>query len=285
MSINSLTGNPKIIDELVLYIQEHLTTTGITTLQNDDNNLDIAVVGGSAIVNFKNNIEVTGDITTDEVLTTTVYNPSDILVEVTNQAGFNVGSEITLSTEPNKYVVLNAQGNLNLDGCLLKLDNMTNPFSSTGTNGQLLATTGNNTFQWVSSTFDGYLRNIISQQSGQLSPQSVVPTLNVVSNYNATGFSVGKQSIIRGGFTFNSTNTSNQIIIKLYINGNVSQQLFTQVNQPEYSFSVFRGFTFVFNNVSESQTISITVENVVQNTVLFNSTTNDYYSFNIQEIH
>lgn len=144
----------------------------------------------------------------------------------------------------------------------LQLTSMDKFLPDDGTEGQALTTNGAGQYQWntVSTPTAGLLKNIFvtTLQSVPVAGTSIVIFNN--SGEAITGCTVGKVSVLEFDITFTATATiAAYFNIKLLVDGNEATPPFI-VSYFATSGDQSRGVKFLYTNTSESQTVSLSLE-------------------------
>ena len=290
MSINSLLTNPKIFDELLLYVEENITSDGILTLNNDDGNFNLTVNGDNGVVDLSNNIIVNNNIEADTVTTNKISSANVLINRPSSFITLNP-TEIIMchgNDNNNNITFSSTSANLSLNNIKLILNNNNNPFSTDGSATQLLSTDGNNTLKWINNNF-GIPSNYISQlgnlYTSQLPEQGPLQSL-AIFNFNIDGFQQNKQYIFKVGVSFEATNAPGPIDMNLIFNGN-SNIVTTYINIPDFGSNTFRGFIIVTTNLATESNLNVTltISNQDPTTpVQFYTNTSDFCTLLVQEI-
>jgi len=282
MSINSLTSNPTILNELLNKVEEAIPTTTIKTLSNTDENVVVTVLDFVGTVNLSTNLNLnsteSAKITTPSITSTgqtlTIQaspngNYSEIILG-TDYAALSINSDLN--------GVLIEQGSVTLtDNVNLKLNNMVNPFNLDGSNGQLLGTDGNNNIQFYYPVTTN--KNIYNNYFNQ-NPSSGSGSLGLFSNI-INGFTLGKKSTVEVAFSFFQDGTTAPFNIYVSLGG-VTQtiQSFSTLTLNHLPYKVI----FQFDNTSNSQNLTVTLTTSPPNDPqLFYIDGGDYISVNVYE--
>jgi hypothetical protein len=281
MSVNSLTSNPKILKELILNIESKIPQNTIQSLVNTDNNVIVSVTDYVGKVNLEPNISLntiqadnyaqTNTISTNAPIFT-IQTDTNLLyseLQFTQQA-------LTLATQASSNIIqLTNNNTLNFVGSNLKTNNMLNPFNLGGSNGQLLATDGNNNIFWENQQ-NGLIKNILTFYQNQNTQSGF--TIELFNNNAINGFTIGKTVQIEVSFTFYQTSAPENIAITANLNGTIktinTSQLITLYHLP-------RKCIFEFTNTATTQPLTISLVGVDGFTI--NIDQNDYFSLNINE--
>ena len=252
MSINSLLSNTTILKELTTIVNDYIPPSGpgINSLINTDENVNVGVIGTVGNIDLQNDITITSLIT-DNSKAPSIYNDNDItlfkdttsLNLKSNEISCNVGNSVFSLDDTN----------LTFTNMSLVTNSMKNPFSTDGSNNQVLQTDGNNNLSWVDlSVGTGGLKYIGSSLSQ--CPVINSPSLEIFRNtYN--GFTVGATSLIEINFTFYfSAAVASIVNINITVNGDpYTIQSYANASDVHY----YRGFTIDVVNTGESQEIVI----------------------------
>jgi hypothetical protein len=291
MSINSLLTNPKILNELIIYVESQLPTTGITTLNNTDGNCVLTKIGTVGQINLSDNIDLaSGNINVNEIITALITNDTVCNIFSSDSVTYSklyVDPEgiFIYSNSDQYYIAYLNNGEFALSGNVkLLLNNNKNIFSTDGTNGQVLQTDGNNNLSWVTSiqTNETYIKNLYTNYA-QLPNQPLAYTITI---FNATvnGFTVGKTAIYDFSFTFTPSNVGGGLTILLNVNGS-TQSALTYVNNDELGLTVHRSVSFEVVSTVTNPLISITVINTeIVQSVQLETFDYDYFTLCINEI-
>lgn len=286
MSINSLCSNPQIVNELILYVESHLPTTGITILNNTDDNVDVSKLGSVGNVNLSQDVVLANgniNITTIDTSLASNFNSIDIYSKDTiNYSKLyinNTGIYIYSNSENYNVSYLN-NGNFELNGgAKLVLNSDSNIFSTDGTANQVLTTNGNNILSWKDRTAtNGYLKNI-SYFASQLIDSTTTNCNLYLGTIN--GFTVGKNSLYQMSFSFTPSNVAGTVVIALTVNTNQTT-IETYINDFDLGNTVVRAITFNVLNDTVNQEISIDLLN--DGGMQFTKSTSDFITFSINEI-
>ena len=288
MSVNTLISNPKILNELVLYVEENAATNGILSLNNTDGNFVLSDNSGVGSVNLSNNIIVNDKLISNSIFTQNVSSNSDLIIESdSNSQILMSGTGIIINAgNPINNVTFDNSGNFNLNNVNLVLNSSKNIFSTDGTSNQVLSTNGNNTLKWINNTIvlpSNYIKQISTIQEQQLDEYTTVTELPVF-DLSLNGFTIGKNTLYKVYFTFKASNVADIININLNVAGTVYTTN-TYIDVGEFGLSIFRGVVFLAQNISETQEIILTVSNNNPiDPVQFSSNAEDYYNLTCQEI-
>jgi hypothetical protein len=275
MSINSLLSNPTILNELVTIVNDYIPPSGqgINSLINTDGNVNDGVIGTVGNINLENNITISGLIT-DNSKAPNIYNDNDIILSKdttslnikSNEISFNVGNSVFSLDDAN----------LTFSNLSLVTNSMKNPFSTDGSNNQVLQTDGNNNLSWVDLSLGAGGIKYIGHSLIQC-PVANSPSLEIYrSTYN--GFTVGATSLIEINFTFYiSAAVSSGVNVNITVNGDpYTIQTFISSSNVHY----YRGFTIDVVNTGESQEIVIDLSGVG---VTFYTDNTDYVNVLVTE--
>lgn len=288
MSVNTLISNPKILNELVLYVEENAATNGILSLNNTDGNFVLSDNSGVGSVNLSNNIIVNDKLISNSIFTQNVSSNSDLIIESdSNSQILMSGTGIIINAgNPINNVTFDNSGNFNLNNVNLVLNSSKNIFSTDGTSNQVLSTNGNNTLKWINNTIvlpSNYIKQISTLQEQQLDEYTTVTELPVF-DLSLNGFTIGKNTLYKVYFTFKASNVADIININLNVAGTLYTTN-TYIDVGEFGLSIFRGVVFLAQNISETQEIILTVSNNNPiDPVQFSSNAEDYYNLTCQEI-
>jgi hypothetical protein len=290
MSINSLLTNPKILNELIIYVESQLPTTGITTLNNTDGNCVLTKIGTVGQINLSDNIDLaSGNINVNEIITALITNDTVCNIFSSDSVTYSKlyvdpDGIFIYSNSEQYYIAYLNNGEFTLNGNVkLLLNNNKNIFSTDGTSGQVLQTDGNNNLSWVSTaTNENYLKNIYINYA-QLPNQSLAYTITIF-NGTVNGFTVGKKAIYDFSFTFTPSNVGGGLTILLNVNGS-TQSALTYVNNDELGLTVHRSVSLEMVSTVENPLIAITVINTeVVQSVQLQTFDYDYVTLCINEI-
>jgi hypothetical protein len=288
MSVNTLISNPKILNELVLYVEEKAATNGILSLNNTDGNFVLSDISGVGTVDLSNNIIVNSKLVSNSIFTQNVSSNSDLIIESDSNSQILMSDTgiIINAGNPINNVTFDNSGNFNLNNVNLVLNSSKNIFSTDGTSNQLLSTNGNNTLKWINNIVvlpSNYIKQISTLQEQQLDEYTTVTELPVF-DLSLNGFTIGKNTLYKVYFTFKASNVADIININLNVAGTVYTTN-TYIDVGEFGLSIFRGVVFLAQNISETQEIILTVSNNnPSNPVQFSSNAEDYYNLTCQEI-
>lgn len=290
MSVNSLLTNPKIFDELLLYVEENLTSDGILTLNNDDGNFNLTVNGDNGVIDLSNNIVVNNIIEANTVTTNLITNENILINKPSSSVSlFPTGIILCNGNNNNNNITFSTtNANLSLNNIQLILNNSINPFSTDGSGGQLLSTNGNNILKWIDNAPiipPNYISQLGNIYSSQLPEQGPLLSLTIF-NLNIDGFQQNKQYIFKVGVSFEASNVGGPIDMNLIFDGN-SNIVTTYINSDEFGTNTFRGFLIVTTNSSETSNLNVTLtisNQDITTPVQFSTNTADYYTLLIQEI-
>jgi len=282
MSINSLTSNPTILNELLNKVEQAIPTTTIKTLSNTDENVVVTVLDFVGTVNLSTNL----NLNSTESAKITTPSITSIGETLTIQASPNgnyseiiLGTDYTaLSINSDLNGVLIEQGSVTLtDNVNLKLNNMVNPFNLGGSNGQLLGTDGNNNIQFYYPVTTN--KNIYNNYFNQ-NPSSGSGSLGLFANI-INGFTLGKKSTVEVAFSFFQDGTTAPFNIYVSLGG-VTQtiQSFSTLILNHLPYKVI----FQFDNTSNSQNLTVTLTTSPPiGPQLFYIDGGDYISVNVYE--
>jgi hypothetical protein len=275
MSINSLLSNPTILNELVTIVNDYIPPSGqgINSLINTDGNVNDGVIGTVGNINLEDNITISG-LTTDNSKAPNIYNDNDIILSKdttslnikSNEISFNVGNSVFSLDDAN----------LTFSNLSLVTNSMKNPFSTDGSNNQVLQTDGNNNLSWVDLSLGAGGMKYIGSALIQC-PIANSPSLEIYRN-TFNGFTVGGTSLIEINFTFYiSAAVSSGVNINITVNGDpYTIQTFISSSNVHY----YRGFTIDVVNTGESQEIVIDLSGVG---VTFYTDISDYVNVLVTE--
>lgn len=261
MSINSLTSNPQIIEDLVDKIEQNLPSQPITNISNSDNNLVIQVNGQSATLNLAQSIDIINSLTLDGDLGVQDINTNSVKLQL-ETANSKISFENDLKLElfnGNHQVQLLQNGNLNLVNTNLKTNNMINPFPIDGQNNELLATDENNNLLWVPESEAGLnmTYQVFSLYQGQSSASSNTSLL-LYSNPSIQGFIIGATTVIEVSFSYYETaGFSDPYYIQAILDGTTQNLVLTYLGLD--SLHVPRKAIFSFTNTQQTQSLSISL--------------------------
>ena len=283
MSINSLTSNPTILNELLNKVSEAIPTTTIKTLSNDDGNVDVSVLNFVGTVNLSANLNL-NSTESNEIRAPSITSANETLtIQTDPQDDYSeiiIGTDYTaISTNSDLNGLLLEQGSVTLtDNVNLKLNNMDNPFSQDGTNGQLLGTDGNNNIQFYNPVSTN--KNIYNFYQN-FNSGSGAGTLILYFNPIIPNFTVGKKSIVEIAFSFYQDGTTAPFNINVTL-GSISQtiQAFSELVLTHIPYKVI----FQIENTAITQSLNISLQTSPPSSPqLYLVDPGDYISINIYE--
>lgn len=287
MSINSLCSNPKILNEFINLVNEGIPTDPILTLENQDGNCAVSTVDREGTINLESEITINSLSSSNEIVTDFLENQDELLIKCSdgdNQVLLTI-ADIKLSVGNNSDITL-SNGNLNFTDSKLKTNNMINPFLTDGTNGQVMATDGNNNIIWVDNEQPPSQKSVscIFQTVFNLTSTSAT-SITLYSNPAISGFTIGKASIIDISFTYYLSNNdyNSQNLISVTLGDNTSSLL-----SPLQVIPLFRSplrFIFQVENTAETQALTITLSSTTPTLNIFTVDQYDYFSCNITQIN
>lgn len=227
MSLDTLIGNPILLNELAEALEVKLPDTGITSITNTDGNLVPVVTGRAATINFASSLS-TGLVTVNTGLITSgpaVFNGAANftgVVQLSSQAGTSgqvltsQGGTVPIWTTPGTV-----GGNISVSG--INISNYIELNGSKGTSGQILTSQGNSAPIWADDT--GSASTVVANSATVIngvvnttyltvspSPSSLDVTILLPTNA-ILGDRIRVTSAFTYGGTVTITQNANQVIV------------------------------------------------------------------------